>query len=176
MMRSAKIADVTQLALEGITARTDRMAYIKSTAKRNHAKMIEEFGDVEPMRTHLIQSSPRAWAAAQTRVNMGTPNQEAATSHGLERGSIPRHRRTPGPLPLCRRPWSDRSALCVCSVLVARRPTRSGSAVGGHYVQPRLISFKLAWFAGLSKVDTTTWRDCRIQQRRKTTGCNRQRC
>ena len=55
MLRSAKIANVEQPALEAIISRTDRMAFIKSTAKRNHAKMIEEFGDVEPMRTHLIK-------------------------------------------------------------------------------------------------------------------------
>ena len=55
MMRSSKIPNLERVSLEAITARTERMAYIKSTAKRNHKLMIEEFGDIESMRTHLIR-------------------------------------------------------------------------------------------------------------------------
>ena len=55
MMRSSKIPNLERASLEAITARTDRMAYIKSTAKKNHKLMIEEFGDIESMRTHLIR-------------------------------------------------------------------------------------------------------------------------
>ena len=55
MLRSAKIPNLTDAALIAIVSRPDKMAYIKSTAKRNHELMTEEFGDVESMRTHLIK-------------------------------------------------------------------------------------------------------------------------
>ena len=65
LLKSGKIVGAfNRQALEGLTGRTDMMAFVKSALKNIHSLIKAEFGDIESMRTCLLKKLhelPNMW-------------------------------------------------------------------------------------------------------------------
>jgi hypothetical protein len=55
LIRSGKIPNGTDVALQAITSRFDKMKFVKVCSKNVHQMITDEFGEVESMRTHLLR-------------------------------------------------------------------------------------------------------------------------